>query len=519
MKNSVSDQSFYIESEEEDEEKTYRRGEYNNEDGNDSDYSNYSDENDDENRYQSKPNSLNTTWPQSYRQSIDLYSSVPSPSLNFLGTPSSITRLSSSFLTRRHTPEILPSLSTPLLPEVEDDKPKERRSSSHSLLPPLPRKHSLKKVIPDGKASVSHELPISRQSSYGQAVINGMNVLCGVGILSTPYAVKEGGWLGLSILFIFAVLSYYTGILLRYCLDSQPGLETYPDIGQAAFGTVGRVAISACCVEYIILESDNLSSLFPNAHLNFGVFDLNSHYLFALLTALAVLPTVWLKDLSVLSYISAGGVIASILVVGCLFWVGLVDQVGFQTKGSTLNLSTLPVAIGLYGYCYSGHAVFPNIYTSMEKPSQYPSVLLTSFGICTLMYAGVAVLGYMMFGESTESQFTLNMPQDLVASKIAVWTTNSIGDFYIASCSQHPLLWSCNGVDWFVTYDASYLDSSLCLLFEHLKRENKLLPGGNVYIGDWSRRNIICIRNVFSALTDYRELVLMILSQYDTKVN
>lgn len=71
-----------------------------------------------------------------------------------------------------------------------------------------------------------------------------MNVLCGVGILSTPYAVKEGGWLGLSILLIFAVLSYYTGILLRYCLDSQPGLETYPDIGQAAFGTVGRVAIS-----------------------------------------------------------------------------------------------------------------------------------------------------------------------------------------------------------------------------------------------------------------------------------
>lgn len=71
-----------------------------------------------------------------------------------------------------------------------------------------------------------------------------MNVLCGVGILSTPYAVREGGWLGLSILLIFAVLSYYTGILLRLCLDSKPGLETYPDIGQAAFGTIGRVAIS-----------------------------------------------------------------------------------------------------------------------------------------------------------------------------------------------------------------------------------------------------------------------------------
>lgn len=39
------------------------------------------------------------------------------------------------------------------------------------------------------------------------------------------------------------------------------------------------------------------------------------------------------------------------------------------------------------------------------------------------MYAGVAVMGYTMFGESTQSQFTLNLPQDLVATKIAVWTT------------------------------------------------------------------------------------------------
>ncbi|GFZ11221.1 transmembrane amino acid transporter family protein [Actinidia rufa] len=388
-----------------------------------------------------------------------------------------------------------------------------------------------------------------------------MNVLCGVGILSTPYAVKEGGWVGLSILFIFAVLSLYTGILLRHCLDSQPGLETYPDIGQAAFGTTGRFAVSACCVEHIILESDNLSSLFPNAHISVGGYELNAHQMFAVLSTLAVLPTVWLRDLSVLSYISVGGVIASIVVVICLFWVGLVDKVGFQSKGTTINLTTLPVAIGLYGYCYSGHAVFPNIYTSMEKPSQYPAVLLTReninlivvfedsttpnksvsvFGICTLMYAGVAVMGYMMFGESTLSQFTLNMPQHLVASKIAVWTTtkelysllvgcssekvklkikiifnvvlnynhicinhnsgsiesggtdpvkpsqishvldpnqNSTGDFDLVCGSRRSLLRSGDGIHWIFTYYASDLDTSLCLFLKHLEGENNSISG------------------------------------------
>lgn len=32
-------------------------------------------------------------------------------------------------------------------------------------------------------------------------------------------------------------------------------------------------------------------------------------------------------------------------------------------------------------------------------------------------------MGYMMFGESTESQFTLNLPPNLLASKIAIWAT------------------------------------------------------------------------------------------------
>ncbi|KAJ6909344.1 hypothetical protein NC652_020360 [Populus alba x Populus x berolinensis] len=431
MKNSVSDQSFYIESEEEDEEKELGRNGQGEEDNNESDSDNSLA---DDNRQQSKTGLYNTSWPQSYRQSIDLYSSVPSPNLTFLGTPT-LSRLGSSFLssslTRRYTPESLPSVVKPLLQKPEEEQLPSQRRSSRSLLAPITSRRSSVIRKDEKPSQVSHELPMSRQSSFGQAVLNGLNVLCGVGILSTPYAAKEGGWLGLIILLVFAVLSFYTGMLLRHCLDSEPGLETYPDIGQAAFGTTGRFVISiilyvelyACCVEYIILESDNLSSLFPNAHISLGGFEMDSHHLFALMTTLAVLPTVWLRDLSVLSYISAGGVVASVLVVLSLFWVGLVDNVGIHSKGTVLNLGSLPVAIGLYGYCYSGHAVFPNIYTSMAQPSRFPTVLLACFSICTLMYAGVAYMGYTMFGESTESQFTLNLPQDLVVSKVAVWTT------------------------------------------------------------------------------------------------
>ncbi|KAF4346812.1 hypothetical protein G4B88_013282 [Cannabis sativa] len=453
MNNSLDEHSFYIESDEDEEkelnegergedyedEKGLLKGQEDEENNSDSDCSDSSAEDQNHDR----PGSYNNTaWPQSYRQSIDLYSSVPSPNLGFLGTPNSFSRLGSSFLssslTRRHTPDSLLPLTRPFL---EDEQRQQlppqppHRHSSHLLPPAIPpsRRSSIRR---DEKSftKVSHELPISRNSSFAQTVANGINVLCGVGILSTPYAVQQGGWLGLVILFVFSALSYYTGVLLARCLDSEPGLETYPDIGQAAFGTPGRIIISiilyvelyACCIEYIILESDNLSSLFPSAQLNIGGFLIGARLLFALITTLAVLPTVWLRDLTVLSYISAGGVVASVMVVLCLFWVGTVDGIGFVNKGTALNLGTLPVAIGLYGYCYSGHAVFPNIYTSMQKRSQFPLVLLTCFGICTLMYAGVAVMGYKMFGDATLSQFTLNMPSEFVATKIAVWTTYAL---------------------------------------------------------------------------------------------
>ncbi|KAK2400424.1 amino acid transporter AVT1C [Trifolium repens] len=421
MKNSASDHGLFIESDD-DEEKDLGRDQN---DGNESDFSNDSHDNLD----QRKPSSYSMAWPQSYRQSIDLYGSVPSPNIGFLGT-TSLTRLGSSFLgstlTRRHTAEIIPPLKKPLIQPTVDEE--QQQGSTQTLLPPLPsRKSSIRK-----SSKISHEVHIPGQCSFGQAVLNGMNALCGVGILSTPYALNEGGWAALGILLLFAAFSFYTGLLLRYCLDSEPGLETYPDIGQAAFGTLGRVVISiilymelyACCIEYIILESDNLSSLFPDASLTLGGFKLNAHILFAILATLAILPTVWLRDLRILSYISGCGVIATAVVVLCLVWVGVVDDTPLSTKGTTtLKLSTFPVAMGLCGYCFSGHAVFPNLYTAMANRNQFPAVLLTCFAICTSMYCFVAVLGYLMFGEDTKSQYTLNMPREYIAYNIAVWTT------------------------------------------------------------------------------------------------
>ncbi|CAH2074507.1 unnamed protein product [Thlaspi arvense] len=326
----------------------------------------------------SRSNSHSDQWPRSYRKSMDMLTGI---------TPPTTTSLV-SFFNKKQQSSVFGSFSSYGSKQLLLDKDYDVHNNSAVI------------SVPD--LSFVEE---NRTATFFQSVLNGINILCGVAILTIPYAVKEGGWLGLFVLFCFGIITCYTGILLQRCLESSHGLHTYLDIGQAAFGTTGRILISGCCVEYIIMMSDNLSGLFPMTSLNIIGVSLDSTQIFAIVTTFIVLPTVWLRDLSLLSYLS-----------------GSVDGVGFRHSGQILDLSSLPVAVGIFGFGFTAHSVFPNIYSSMKEPSQFPMVLLTSFGFCTLFYIGLAVCGYTMFGDEIQSQFTLNLPQEFTSSKIAIWT-------------------------------------------------------------------------------------------------
>lgn len=77
----------------------------------------------------------------------------------------------------------------------------------------------------------------------------GINVMVGIGLISTPSVVKEAGWASLALLALFAFVCCYTGILMKHCLESKDGLSSYPDIGEAAFGRFGRLLISVSFIK------------------------------------------------------------------------------------------------------------------------------------------------------------------------------------------------------------------------------------------------------------------------------
>ncbi|KAF3778147.1 hypothetical protein EJ110_NYTH44074 [Nymphaea thermarum] len=250
------------------------------------------------------------------------------------------------------------------------------------------------KELEDQNLQPSREGQGAPGCSLIQTIFNGVNVMVGVGLLTISFTIKEAGWASFLVLTCFAAMCCYTGILMGRCMGSREGITSYPDIGEAAYGKYGRVFVLCICVEFIILEGDNLTKLYPGISIDLAGIHVGSVHLFGILTGLVVIPTVWLKDLRFISYLSAGGVLATILISISVFVVGTTCGIGFHQTSNFINWSGLLFAVGVYGFCYSGHALFP-----------------------------IGAMGYLMFGQETLSQITLNLPTDALASKVAIWTT------------------------------------------------------------------------------------------------
>ncbi|KAL4016740.1 hypothetical protein IC575_024397 [Cucumis melo] len=264
-----------------------------------------------------------------------------------------------------------------------------------------------------------------------RSVLYKLSNLVGVGLLSIPFALSEGGWISLIALFILATIFYYMGILLHRCMEVKPHIKTYPDVGALAFGSSGRVIVAIfvylesylVAVEYLIMGGDGLERLFPNEGFSVGSVRIDGRKMYTMVTALVILPTTWPRSFGALAYISLGGILGSICLIFCVLWAGVVDGVGLKQKGAVLKFQGLPTTLSLFTFCYCAHVVFPSLRSSMRNKIHFSKVLLVSFLLSTINYSSMAILGYLMYGENVESQITLSLPQHKISTKIAIFTS------------------------------------------------------------------------------------------------
>jgi vesicular inhibitory amino acid transporter len=290
---------------------------------------------------------------------------------------------------------------------MEDHKTSLSESTASTLHEPLlPGKRV------DGTADDDLEahLPPYRAAgaSFSKTCLNLTNAVSGIGVLSMPYAVSQGGWLSLALFAVVGAVCYYTGTLIERCMRADTSVASYPDVGRLAFGSAGQRIVAAfmyvelylVAISFLVLEGDNLDKLFPGASVELFGCRLHGKQLFIVLAGAVILPTTWLRNLGVLAYVSALGLVASAALTASLFWAGASESdFRGRNNSSVLNLAGLPTSLGLYFVCFTGHAVFPTIYSSMKSNRHFSQVLLFSSVLCSLNYGITAVLGYLIYGD------------------------------------------------------------------------------------------------------------------------
>ena len=70
---------------------------------------------------------------------------------------------------------------------------------------------------------------------------------------------------------------------------------------------------------------------------------------------------------------------------------------------------TLPLSFGLFMSPWGGHSVFPNIYRDMRHPAKYGQALTYTYNFTYLLDVAMAIVGYLMYGESTRDEITSNI--------------------------------------------------------------------------------------------------------------
>jgi solute carrier family 32 (vesicular inhibitory amino acid transporter) len=307
-----------------------------------------------------------------------------------------------------------------------------------------------------------HEIPIKEgKSTFTQCVFNLANILMGVGLLGLPYVFKSAGWYGgFFCLSSFGLITWRTSILIGRELNGDPRpasrfvdspfksplmpgsapearllppIHSFPDIARVAFGSKGCLILSvilyfelfSCICVFFVAIGDHLHNLFPSISVAMHM---------AIVSVISIVPTILLHTPALLSYLSMVGTLATITVVSsvilaaCLYG-DLAPQVA-KNEGIVTDEpyhiywrpQGLAVAFGLVAYCFSGHAIVPAIYTSMNNPQDFEGMVTATYVVVVSACMAVAIAGYYMFGDMVADQVTLSMEQHIASAPSAMDT-------------------------------------------------------------------------------------------------
>ncbi|CAG8490681.1 3661_t:CDS:2 [Dentiscutata erythropus] len=254
------------------------------------------------------------------------------------------------------------------------------------------------------------------KGSNWTAYVNVVCLIAGSGTLGIPYAIQQGGWISLGVLFLSGVICTYANIKLIECLyhDGKTRKTSISDLAYDAFGNIGLrivgfffTAISiGCSILYLVLAGESLQPLFVNIGIDLGM----TNWIYICSATMAV-PFLFLKTMKEAAWLSVFGALTTALAVFVVFVKSIMEySPSAPTQHDFVNFRDIPLAMATFSFSYAGNIVFPHVEASMKHPRSWPTIYIYAMCTVTLMYLLIGIPAYITYGHTTLSPIYLNLP-------------------------------------------------------------------------------------------------------------
>ncbi|GAA5812618.1 hypothetical protein MFLAVUS_006075 [Mucor flavus] len=262
-------------------------------------------------------------------------------------------------------------------------------------------------------------IDINREHA-GSSKLAYFNIVCvvaGTGTLGLPVALKQGGWIGLLILFLSWSMSIYTGIILIRCLyaNGKTRLTTYKEVATSAFGWIGGWVtfffnawiLLGAPILYMVLSGTNLNQLCKGT-----VAEIGDTAWIIISCVIVAIPFILVKTMKEVAWMSAFGALATVIVVLIVVVVAAIDKPNqLNVQHDAVVWDMFPIALSTISFSFGGNVVYPHVEASMKKPRDWPMVVAAGLSTCAAMYFVTAISGYLIYGSNVVSPIYNSIPE------------------------------------------------------------------------------------------------------------
>ena len=274
--------------------------------------------------------------------------------------------------------------------------------------------------------SAEDEAPTTDKSPLWKAVVNLMSDIEGTGLLALPYVIAQSGLVAIAAMAVVPFIAFYTGTILIDCLYDKNDTgervrvrSNYKQLGEACSPRFGGTTVSAIQLVdlfllaslYLVLCASLSTGIFPDLPLSDKVW--------MLIAAALGLPTLFVKNLSQVAWMSLLSVIALMIAVVSVLAYGIAHESSWTPREILVwNIDEVPVSLAIIIFSYLCHPVLPGVEASMENKSKYRTMLALSYFFVAIVKVVFSVCAFLSFSSNIQDVIVNSLPMGVIRSLV-----------------------------------------------------------------------------------------------------